>query len=66
MKTHLHTLKGKSEAIYQRILELAENTTFKNIEMVSIWINVQSKIEPILTNSEEILDLNKRIKWDNG
>ena len=59
MKDHLQILKGKVEAVYQRILALAGNTTFKNIEMESIWINVQMKMEPILTYSGEIWDLNK-------
>ncbi len=59
MKHHLTIMKGKVEAVYQRILALAGNTTFKNIEMESIWINVQSKIEPIITCSGEVWDLNK-------
>ncbi len=39
MKHHLTIMKGKVEAvyIYQRILALAGNITFKNIEMKSIW-----------------------------
>ncbi len=59
MKHHLTIMKGKLEAVYQRILVLAGNTTFKNIEMESIWINVQSKIEPIITYSGDVWDLNK-------
>ncbi len=59
MKHHLTITKGKVEAVYQRILAPAGNTTFKNIEMESIWINVQSKIQPIITYSGEVLDLNK-------
>ncbi len=41
LKHHLTIMEGKVEAVYQRILALAGNTTF--IEMESIWINVQSK-----------------------
>ncbi len=59
MTNHLHTLKGQTEAIYQRIMTLAGNTTLKNIEMESIWINVQANMEPILTYSGEIRDQNK-------
>ncbi len=61
MKHHLTIMKGKVEAvyIYQRILALAGNTTFRNIEMQSIWINVQSKIETIITYRGEVWDLNK-------
>ena len=49
MKDHFKAVKGKVEAVYQRIIALAGNTTFKNIEMESIWTNVESKIEPIIT-----------------
>jgi len=59
MKDHLRAIKGKVEATYQRIIALAGNTTFKNIEMESIWTNVQSKMEPITTYSGEVWDLNK-------
>ncbi len=59
MKHHLTIMKGKVEAVYQRILALAGNTTFKNIEMESIWINVQSQIEPIITYIGEVWYLNK-------
>ncbi len=67
MKHNLTIMKGKVEAIYQRILALAGNTTFNNIEMESIWINVHSKIEPIITYSGEVWDLNKgKAKELNG
>ncbi len=59
MKHHLTIMKGKVDVVYQRILALAGNTTFKNIDMESIWINVQSKLEPIITYSGEVWDLNK-------
>ncbi len=42
MKHHLTIMKGKVEAVYQRILALAGNTTFRNIEMESIWNNVEN------------------------
>ncbi len=67
MKHHLTIMKGKVEAVYQRILALAGNTTFRNIEMESILINVQSQIEPIITYSGEVWDLNKgQVKELNG
>ncbi len=67
MKHHITIMKGKVEDIYERIHDLADNTTFSNIERESIWINVQNKIESIITNSGEVLDLNKgQVKELNG
>ncbi len=59
MKDNLQTLSGKTEVVYQWILTLLGNTTFKNIEIESIWINVQAKIQPIQTYCGEIWDLSK-------
>ncbi len=59
MSDNLQTFKGKTKAVYQRMLTLSGNTTFKNIETESIWINVQAKIQPIPTYSGEIWDLSK-------
>ncbi len=56
MKCHLTIMKGKVQAVYQRILALAGNTTFTNIEIESIWINLQSQIESIITYSGEVWD----------
>ncbi len=50
---------GADGSTYQRILALAGNITFKNIEMESIWKNVQSKIKSIITYSGEPWNLNK-------
>ncbi len=41
------------------LCHMTNYTTLKNIEMESIWINVQSKIEPIITYTGEVWDLNK-------
>ena len=59
MKDHFNLMKGKVEAVYQRIIAIARDTTFKNIEMEAIWTNVHSKIESTTTYSGEVWDPNK-------
>ena len=50
---HINSLKGKVEAAYQKMLALAGDEDFSNIEMKVMWKILESCISPIITYGGE-------------
>ena len=53
MEDHIQTLKGKTEAALQTILNIAGYNDFNSIQMETIWKLVKTCIIPILTYAAE-------------
>lgn len=49
LKDHLQTIKGKTEAAYQTILNLLYNKAFRNIQMKTAWKLLETCIIPVIT-----------------
>ena len=56
---HLKTIKGKTEAAYQKMMALTGNSNFSMIEMETIRKVVKACITPIITYGGEIWEINQ-------
>ena len=56
---HFSAIKGKLEAAYQKILKLAGDADFSNIEMEVFWKLLDSCIIPIITYGGEARETKK-------
>ena len=59
-QTHTTQIKGKTEAAYQTIMQVAYDSNLRNIQMSIIWKLVECTIIPIITYGCESVDLNKK------
>ena len=50
---HINTIKGKVEAAYQKLLTLAGDAEFSNIEIKVMWTILETCIAPIITYGGE-------------
>ena len=51
---HLKMVKGKTEAVYHRILTTAGSATFYDIEMEVKWKTISTNIMPIVTYGVDV------------
>ena len=49
LEDHIKMLEGKVEAVYQTILHIAKDKSFKGLKMAIIWKLVETCIIPIIT-----------------
>lgn len=59
MIDHISTIKGKTEAAYQTIINLLHDATFMNIQMKVAWKLIETCITPIITYASETWIPNK-------
>ena len=57
---HIKAVKGRTEAAYQQMMALAENSSFENIEMEAIWTVLEACITPAITYSGEAWEPTKK------
>lgn len=56
---HITNIKQKTEAAYQTILAILQDSNFKGIQLKSAWKLLETCIKPIITHSLEALEINK-------
>ena len=54
LKDQIKSIKGKVEAAYQTIMALASDSVLQNLELETIWENVEMCIQAIITYSGEV------------
>ena len=64
LSDHITAIKGKTEAAYQTLLQIAGDKHFHNIEMRLIWEMVETCIIPVLTYAGETRTPSKKENKD--
>ena len=57
---HMNSIKGKTEAAYQKMMALTGNSDFMQIEMETIWTVVQACIIPIIVYAGETWEVSQK------
>ena len=60
LQEHLTATRGKTEGAYQKILTVAGDNQFKNIELKVIWELIDAEIAPIALNTAEVWEPTKQ------
>ena len=56
LETHINDTRSKTEGAFQKMLQVAGDEKFKNIELQTIWELVETEIAPIALNTAEVWD----------
>ena len=56
LDTHINETRSKTEGAYQKMLQVAGDEKFKNIELQTIWELIETEIAPIALNTAEVWD----------
>ena len=54
LQEHLKATRGKTTGAYQKMLQVAGDEQFKNIELQTIWELIETEIAPIALNTAEV------------